>query len=157
MDRYYEIADVCPGCGIPLLAGAIASAIESARQYVRIFGLMPGVEPHACDAIYLGCVIRKGETRCPRCGADPVIERAPPSPPPTRGDDRDFLEELTVDLELSIRARNLINRAGARTVAELLALSPDDLRRVARGDAESHIKEIREFLARRCLSLREEA
>jgi hypothetical protein len=38
---HYTIADICPGCHTPLVSGAISSAMESARQFDRIWGVMP--------------------------------------------------------------------------------------------------------------------
>jgi DNA-directed RNA polymerase alpha subunit len=92
----------------------------------------------------------------PRCGANCCVEINPPTPRPERGDDRDFLEELVIDLDLSIRARNLINHAGAKTVGELLQLSSSDLRSVWHSDSEAQVAEISEFLALRCLSLKDD-
>jgi len=150
----HEFADVCPGCGIPFIAGAIVDAVQAARQYHRVFGLMPDVELSECDAVYLGDVFHSGEPLCPRCGADPRVEATPPV---KRPDDREFLTVPVVDLEMSIRARNLLHQSGAETAGDLLDMSPNDLRRTAATNTDELIEEIREFLALRSLSLKNDA
>ena len=157
MSRIFGIPEVCPGCHKPIVSGAMADAtIEAAERYERVLGLMRDVTADDCDAAFVGDVITNGELPCPLCGTNCYVEIDPPMPRVGHGDDRDFLDEVVVDLELSLRTRSLIYRAGAKTVADLLALSASDLRRVVPAvsdDVESQITEIREFLSQRCLRL----
>jgi hypothetical protein len=64
MSPHYGIADVCPGCETPLVSGAILTAIDSAQQYHRVWGITADVTLDDCDAVYIGDLITGGVLRC---------------------------------------------------------------------------------------------
>lgn len=75
-----DIADQCPGYGLKLLTGHIFGFDDEREKYGPILGLDRGVDPATAKAGYVGIgsafvpQIARALYRCPRCGADPVIE-----------------------------------------------------------------------------------
>lgn len=89
-----EVLDRCPSCDLILLRGCISDAFRQEERYGPILGLHKEARKESAQAGYVGISSWYDPERwrifyrCPRCGADPVVEvsdqRQPePSPPPT--------------------------------------------------------------------------
>jgi hypothetical protein len=76
-----ELPEKCPACGLILLAGAILDAAAQKSSYGPILGLHPEATAETAKAGYVGLSSLwapeqlRALYRCPRCSADPLIER----------------------------------------------------------------------------------
>lgn len=71
---------ICPSCGLILLRGAIFDACEKQAEYGPILGLHKEARRETAQAGYVGLSSLhdpknlRALYRCPKCGADPIIE-----------------------------------------------------------------------------------
>lgn len=161
MGRQYTIASHCPGCGVRFTAG-MDGVLEAEEGNAVVYPLSPDSNVHSCDAIYFGFHCLPDELSivgCPRCGSNVRIEVEDRGPSPLRGDDRDFMETPVTDLDMSVKARNVIQKAGVRVARDLLSLAATDIQcQIAISGADSDVlAEVRGFLAERRLTLRGES
>lgn len=76
----FEVLTKCPGCDLILLRGCISAAFDKEEQYGPILGLHKEAKPETAQAGYVGISSLydperwRAFYRCPRCGADPVVE-----------------------------------------------------------------------------------
>jgi DNA-directed RNA polymerase subunit RPC12/RpoP len=155
----YAVPDRCPGCGVRLSTG-MDGMVEAEEGDIVIYPLSPQSEVESSDVMYLGfhCLQDwQRPVRCPRCGSDVRTRTAPVRRSPVLGDDRDFMETPVVDLELSVRARNAIHKAGVQVARDLLSLSAADIQRQVAAESSTVVDEVRRFLAARSLALRGES
>jgi hypothetical protein len=75
-----EVLDKCTACGLVLLHGCISAAFREEQRYGPILGLHREARKELARAGYVGISswFDPGRWRifyrCPRCGADPVVE-----------------------------------------------------------------------------------
>jgi hypothetical protein len=75
-----DVLNKCPRCGLVLLHGAILDAAAEVEQYGPILRLDRNARTESAKAGYIGIsslfdpVNLRESYRCPRCGADPIIE-----------------------------------------------------------------------------------
>lgn len=89
-----NIADICPGCGIPLVAGAIVDALEEASRFQSVYGFSQEATLENCDAIYVGDLVVNDELECPRCGTNCFVEGTTPQTILAGSNDELLLHEL---------------------------------------------------------------
>ncbi len=155
----YAISDRCPGCGVRLTTG-IDGIVEAEEGDTVVYPLSPQSEVETSDAVYIGFHCLQDGQRpvcCPRCGSDVRIQTALAPRTPVDRDHRDFMETPVADLELSIRARNAVHKAGVRVARDLLSLSVTDIQKHVAAESNTVVDEVRRFLAARSLALRGES
>ncbi len=75
-----EVPPNCPSCGLVLIHGASFDAMAQEEHHGPILGLHRGAQRETAQAGYIGVSSLYAPDRvrefyrCPRCGADPVIE-----------------------------------------------------------------------------------
>jgi ribosomal protein S27AE len=72
----HELLERCPACGIALLAGPIFFDVEAAMRRLglsKVAFLDDKADLAICDGVYIGDLISKEGTLCPRCGASPFV------------------------------------------------------------------------------------
>ncbi len=75
-----EVLDHCPACDLLLLHGCISAAFDQEEWYGPILGLHREALKESARAGYVGISSWYDPERwrvfyrCPRCGADPVVE-----------------------------------------------------------------------------------
>jgi len=144
------------------LTTGIDGALEAKEGNAVVYPLSPDSNVHTCDAIYLGFHCLPDEpsiVACPRCGSDIRIEVEDRGSSLLRGENRDFMETPVTDLDMSVRARNVIQKAGVRVARDLLSLAATDIQRqIAISGADSDVlAEVRGLLAERRLTLRDDS
>lgn len=138
----------------------IDGMVEAEEGDAVVYPLSPQSEVETSDAIYLGFHCLRDWQRpvcCPRCGSEVRIRTALGPRSPLDRDHQDFMETPVTDLELSIRARNAIHKAGVRVARDLLSLSATDIQNHVAAENNTVVDEVRRFLAARSLALRGES